>query len=114
MFGLPVALFEFRVGRDELYYRTLQAMHSAHFADVDASVDLEEAVAKEWSRRLPAHLKIEGLREKVEMRWLLALTSDLSPDRSLIARHQEEFVARCDWFLRYFPDSRYAPNAPRR
>lgn len=111
MFVLPVALFEFRVGRDELYYRLLEALNQAHFADVDASVELDQAVMEAWDRRPPALRSMRGVRELVETRWLFELASEISPVQSVLSRHQAELAERCDWFLTYFPDSRYAVNA---
>ncbi len=111
MFGLPVALFEFNVGRDELYYRLLEALNEAHFADEDASVELEQAVIDKWFRRPPPRGSIAAAREAVEMQWLFELTSDIGPAQTALSRHQAELVGRCDWFLTYFPHSRYALNA---
>lgn len=111
MFGLPVVLFEFHVGRDELYYRHLRALSDAHFADIDATVELDKAVMDAWRRRPPPRRSMEAVRATVEMRWLFELASDIEPARSALARHQSELVGRCDWFLRYFPGSRYALNA---
>lgn len=111
MFALPVALFEFRVGRDELYYRLLEDLNEVHFADVDASVELDQAVMESWARHPPARRTMRGVRELVETRWLFELASEISPVRSVLSRHQAELAGRCDWFLKYFPDSRYAVNA---
>ncbi len=112
MFGLPVALFEGYVGRDELYYRRLEKAHAAHFADFDASRPLEEAAAERWARRPTPHTSLRAIREVLETQWLLALAPELAPVKaeSILTHHQSEFIAQCDWFLRYFPDSRYASN----
>ena len=111
MFGLPVALFEFHVGRDELYYRLLKALNEGHFADVNASVDLEQAVIDAWFRQPPPRRSMKAVREAVEARWLFELASDIGPVRSALVGHQAELADRCDRFLNYFPDSRYAVNA---
>ena len=111
MFGLPVALFEFRVGRDELYYRLLESLNEAHFADIDTSVELDEAVMDAWLRRPPPRRSIKAVRETVETRWLFELAAEIEPIQSALTRHQAELVQRCDRFLKYFPHSRYAPNA---
>ena len=111
MFALPVALFEFRVGRDELYYRLLEGLNEVHFADVDASVELDQAVMESWARHPPARRTMRGVRELVETRWLFELASEIGPVQSVLSRHQAELAGRCDWFLKYFPDSRYAINA---
>lgn len=111
MFGLPVALFEFHVGRDEVYYQLLEALSEAHFADIDASVELDQAVMDAWLRRPPPRRSIRAVREIVETRWLFELASELDPVRSALTRHQAELVERSDWFLEYFPYSHYAPSA---
>ncbi len=111
MFGLPVALFEFHVGRDEVYYRLLEGLSEAHFADIDASVELDQAVMDAWLRRPPPRRSIRAVRELVETRWLFELASEIDPVRSALTRHQAELVERSDWFLKYFPYSQYAPSA---
>jgi len=111
MFGLPVALFEFHVGRDELYYRLLERLNAAHFADIDASLALEEAVNAAWGRHPSPRPKRSVLRKSQEIKWQFELATDLGPHRSEVTRHQEELAARCDWFHKHFPDSPYAPNA---
>ncbi len=111
MFGLPVALFEFNVGRDELYYRLLEAVSDAHFTDVDASMPLEQAVQVAWERRPPPRPSKAVIRETVETRWQFALAAYVAPYDSELTRHQAGLVERCDRFLTRFPDSRYAPNA---
>jgi hypothetical protein len=111
MFGLPVALFEYRVGRDELHYRLLEALSEDHFADVDASVDLKQAVRRAWKRRPLAHRRWEEVYEIEAQKWQFELAADMGPYESELARHQAEVVQRCDWFRRSFPDSRYTLNA---
>ncbi len=111
MLGLPVALFELRVGRDELYYRLLEAQSEAHFADIDASVPLEQAVQQAWERQPQPRPSKAVVREIVGTRWQFALASYLAPYDSELTRHQMELVDRCDKFLRHFPNSRYATSA---
>lgn len=111
MFGLPVALFEFHVGRDELYYRLLESRSQNHFSDKDVSAELDAAVMEEWLHTSDPRHSVESVRARVETRWLFGLASDISPYRSALSRHQAELVADCDRFLKYFPDSRYAANA---
>lgn len=110
MFGLPVVLFEFHVGRDELYYRLLAARDHAHFADKNASVELEQAVMEEWLRHPHPRPSMKAVSETVGVRWLFELTDDVGHAHSALSRHQAELTTRCDWFLRRFPESRYAPN----
>jgi len=108
MFGLPVALFEFNVGRDELHYRLLEALDHHHFADVDASRDLERTVAETWARHPLPRRSLKAIREIVANQWLFGLAADMSPSRAALTEHQAEIVDRCDWFRKYYPDSRYA------
>ena len=111
MFGLPVALFEYRVGRDELHYRLLEALSEDHFADVDASLDLKQKVRRAWERRPLAHRRWEEVYEIEEQKWQFELAADIGPYESELVRHQAEVTQRCDWFRKRFPDSRYALNA---
>jgi outer membrane protein assembly factor BamD (BamD/ComL family) len=111
MFGLPVALFEFHVGRDELYYRLLEARSENHFADEYAAAPLEQMVQEAWERHPPPRPSRAAIRSRVETRWLFELATEIAPNRSALARHQAELVAQCDRFLAQFPTSRYAPNA---
>lgn len=111
MFGLPVALFEFHVGRDELYYRLLEALNDSQFADEYTSAPLEQMVREAWERHPSPRPSKAAIREQMETRWLFELAPDISPTRSALARHQAELVDECDRFLRHFPQSRYAPNA---
>lgn len=110
MFGLPVILFESYVGRDELYYRLIAALESAHFAEVDAGRTWEEAAWKAWHRHPRPRPSLESIREIEEQKWLFELMGELGPHESELAQHQAVIVDRCDWFLKYFPDSRYAVN----
>ena len=111
MFGLPVALFELHVGRDELHYRLLEALNREYFTDVDASPDLDRAIDGALRRQSPLHRSRRSVRESVEQRWLLGLATDLGQERSELTAHQSEIAERCDRFLKYFPESRYAGNA---
>lgn len=110
MFGLPVILFESYVGRDELYYRLIASVESAHFAEVDAGRTWEEAAWKAWHRHPRPRPSLESIREIEEQKWLFELMGELGPHESELAQHQAVIVDRCDWFLKYFPDSRYAVN----
>jgi len=111
MFGLPVALFEFHVGRDELYYQLLEDLNRAHFADINASLGLEEAIEYAWHKHPLPRPRRSILRQHEELKWQFKLATDLGPHQSELARHQAEIAERCDWFLKYFPNSRYAPSA---
>lgn len=111
MFGIPVALFEFQVGRDELYYRILETHSRTQFEDRDASVELERAVFDRWAGRPSPRPSLNAIREIVEERWLMELIGDVGAEDTALAQHQTEMTDRCDWFLRHFPRSRYAVNA---
>jgi outer membrane protein assembly factor BamD (BamD/ComL family) len=53
----------------------------------------------------------EAIQEIEKTKWLFELATDIGPYRSELTRHQAEIASQCDWFHRYFPDSRYMPNA---
>lgn len=107
MFGLPVALFEFRVGRDELHYRLLCSLNMAYFEEVDASAELRQSARRAWDRHPLPRPSWAEVYELEEEKWQMALAADLDPVRSELARHQASLVARCDQFRRSFPESRY-------
>jgi len=111
MFGLPVALFEKNVGRDELYYRLLESLDQAHFTDVDASQPLQQSARLKWEMHPAPKPSWEALQELEAEKWLFELATDLRPFQSELTKHQVEITSRCDWFLKRFPDSRYAINA---
>ncbi len=111
MLGLPVALFEFHVGRDELYYRLLERLNDAHFAAIDGSWALDAAVDAAYERHPIPRPRRSDLRQTEELKWQFELAADLGPHRSDLARHQAELAHRCDWFHKHFPDSPYTPNA---
>jgi len=111
MFGLPVALFENHVGRDELYYRLLEARNESYFADVDASDAWLESARRSWGRHPLPRPPWDSTRQLAEESWLFELANDLGPHETALTRHQMDLVRRCDWFHQSFPDSRYTPNA---
>ena len=111
MFGLPVALFEFHVGRDELHYRLLEELSKAHFVDANATLDLRQAVQRRWERHPLPRPRWGELYEIEEQKWLFELGADLGPYETDLTRHQAELTERCDWFHQCFPDSRYVLNA---
>jgi hypothetical protein len=111
MLGLPLALFESYVGRDELYYRLLVSMFRGHFADTNAAIELEQAVRETWYRHPHPRPSMDAVRETVTTRWLFELNADIEPHRSALVRHQAEVADRADWFLKYFPQSRYSTAA---
>ena len=114
MFGLPVALFEFHVGRDELHYRILEGLSDEWFADVNASLSLDQldqAVRQKWERHPLPRPSLERLRETEEIMWHFELAVDMGPRQTELTRHQYDLAHRCDAFHHDFPDSRYTPNA---
>ena len=111
MFGLPVALFEFHVGRDELHYRILEGLNDEWFADVNASLSLDQAVRQKWERHPWPRPSLEKLRAIEEIMWQFELAADMGPRQSELTRHQCDLVRRCEAFHHDFPDSRYTPNA---
>ncbi len=110
MFGLPVVLFEVYVGRDELHYRLLEDLHRAYFADVDTSLSWQEAAWRAWERHPMPRPRYEVIEQMEETKWLFGLSSPLAPYESELTKHQAEFAATCDAFLRSFPESRYTGN----
>lgn len=110
MFVLPLGLFEFHVGRDELYYRLLEAMDRANFSDVDTSVGLPQAVEDAWLRHPLTGRSTKSIEEIAERQWLFGIASDIDSFQSVLTRHQVELAGQCDWYQKYFPDSRYMPN----
>jgi outer membrane protein assembly factor BamD (BamD/ComL family) len=110
MFALPFILFEFNVGRDELYYRLLERRNRAHFADVDASLAWLESARRSWDRLPLPRPSWEATQQRAAQQWLFELADDLAPYESAASQHVLELTEECDRFLTRFPDSRYAPN----
>ncbi|MCK4658654.1 MAG: tetratricopeptide repeat protein [Phycisphaerae bacterium] len=112
MFALPIALFEKYVGRDELYYRLLEHHYgprSTYFQDQDVQKAFDRSVAALHDLDKPdrAYEEIASLHD---LRWQLELEG--TPDRrNLLTIYREQAARDCDWFIKYFPDSRYAPAA---
>lgn len=111
MLGLPVALFEQRVGRDELYYRLLEQLDRSHFAEVDATLSWEQAARRRWETHPLPRPSWEAVRQVEAEKWQMELAADITPYESELARHQATIASRCDWFHKNFPDSRYTPGA---
>lgn len=110
MFALPIALFEFHVGRDELYYRLLENLDQAYAADIDASAAWEDAARFAWQHHPLPRPSWEEVRKREEEKWLFELATDVGPRKSEWARRQLELTHACDQFHRSYPDSRYASN----
>ncbi|MHC4094225.1 MAG: tetratricopeptide repeat protein, partial [Planctomycetota bacterium] len=108
MFVIPVALFEFHVGRDELHYRLLEHDFTSRFADRDVSTEFEASVQGDWLQRRPPRPAREVSEDSVELSWLLRLDEEITP---LIADYRYQVVQNAEEFLRDYPDSRYAVAA---
>ena len=108
MFVIPVVLFEFHVGRDELHYRLLEHDYATRFADCDVSADFERMVDMEWLARSSPKPERQVSEESVELIWSLYLDEEITPR---IGGYRHEVVRRADEFLQHFPESRYAVAA---
>ncbi|MCH7814038.1 MAG: tetratricopeptide repeat protein, partial [Planctomycetes bacterium] len=108
MFVIPVALFEFNVGRDELHYRLLEHDYATHFAETDLAARYEQTVQAAWLARSPPRPPREQIEDSIELAWQLRLDEVVSPR---VAQHCYEVVQRADRFVRRYPDSRYAVAA---
>jgi hypothetical protein len=107
---LPVILFEYHVGRDELHYRLLERAAAHRFEDVDASIALSRRAELEWNRHPFPRPSFEALRQRLAVQWQFELGTDIEPYQAELVRNQWFIVDQCDRFLRYHPDSRYALN----
>ena len=110
MFALPIVLFEQYVGRDELYYRLLEYHYgprSTYFQERDVQREFDQGVHRVHATAKPdePYDAVAGLEE---LRWQLDLEAT-TDRRNLFTRYQEQAVRDCDWFIRQFPESRYAP-----
>lgn len=108
MFVIPVVLFEFHVGRDELHYRLLEHDFARHFADRDVSADFERMVKMDWLARSSPKPARQVSEDSVELIWSLYLDEKVTPN---IAGYRHQVVQRAAEFLRHYPDSRYAVAA---
>ncbi len=111
MFAVPVGLFEFHVGRDELHYRLLERYNAEYFVEEDATGDLKQKAWQRWQRHPVPRPDWDAFLELEQQRWQFELASNPAAEQSALTRHQAELVERCDRFLRRFPTSRYAVNA---
>jgi hypothetical protein len=113
MFALPVLLFEFHVGRDELQYRLLENRYgpsSAYFVDQNIAREFEAALARRLRTSEKPVPSREALEAREDLAWQLEL--EVTEDRqNAIARYRLAAIRACDEFLFHYPESRYAPNA---
>jgi tetratricopeptide (TPR) repeat protein len=114
MFAVPVLLFEFRVGRDELHYRLLEHEYgpaSPYFAERDLSKEYERALARLYRAHEDPKPPREAIEAQLDLKWQIELSDVLEEHRTAFARHRDAAVEACDGFLYQFPTSRYAANA---
>lgn len=121
-FALPIALFELKVGRDELYYRLVEHHFgpgsTTHFVDRLDATDTIRRIA--WQRWEDADHQgtLAAMEEKVVKEFLQFQFNTLRADwerqgderMSEFAAQQYETVQACKTFLEQYPDSRYRPN----
>jgi len=111
LFLTPAALFEFKVGRDELHYRLLEREFgpaSEYFIQQDLRKVFGASVDAEWARRKDSGASREAVRDQIATRWSLALDPDVG---KILKSHQERAADAAMRFVRLFPDSVYALNA---
>lgn len=122
MFFLPIALFEAKVGRDELYYRLLERQYgpgsASHFVDqIDASQTIERIARRRLAEADDENVSQSAMEEQVRLLLQLQFNS-IRADWQAEANHSEEnFAAQqyeavtdCDRFLSRYPASRYRAN----
>ncbi|MCB9851044.1 MAG: hypothetical protein H6817_10125 [Phycisphaerales bacterium] len=108
-FAVPVVVFEWHVGRDELYYRLLEKRFYDEFGERDGAPWFDRITFEAWQLRPPPRPTLEEFRKQVDFRISLELESALDM-RTAFAQQKDDFVDECRHFIRHFPDSRYAPN----
>lgn len=114
-FAVPVLVFEQYVGRDELQYRLLEHDFKSRFqlkehqVDHDVSEWFERIARQHWEAEPYPRPPYEAIRERVEFRIALELEAEANR-RSVFAAEREKIANACDRFVRFYPDSRYAPN----
>jgi outer membrane protein assembly factor BamD (BamD/ComL family) len=123
LFVLPIALFEAKVGRDELYYRLVERQFgpgsTTHFVDqIDASETIERIARHRRDEATNDNISQAAMEEQV--RFLLQFQfnhiredwqAEVDSSSAAYAEQQYEAVSACDTFLRKYPHSRYCPNA---
>jgi hypothetical protein len=104
-FAVPVLLFFWMVGRDELDYRILeneiQTGSAAMFATVDVAAEARRLAVKQWSKS--SKEPFDKLYERRLSRMMNETILRAETSRAVAA-------ARCDEFIEHFPMSRYVPN----
>ncbi len=111
MFLAPAAMFEFQVGRDELHYSLLEQRYgpgSEYFVSRSIAEEFDRAVEKTLARQFAGGMSYEDVRDKVELKWLLALDDEAE---LLFTRYKDSAARAADRFVLLFPGSIYAPSA---
>jgi hypothetical protein len=108
LFTIPLVVFVYEVGTDELEYRLLEYDYGSSsnrvFVDLDTKDLIQRAAEMEWiSDARKDERQIKAIIQNKFLLLKLALPTEL-------VRMQEEVVERCDEFVRRFPSSRYVPN----
>lgn len=109
-FAVPVVLFEWHIGRDELYYRLLEQRSRDEFNERDGSAWFERITREAWMMRPEPRPTLEAFRTQVDLRLALELDS-AAEMRTVFAEQKAQFIDECRAFVRAYPTSRYAPNA---
>lgn len=111
LFLTPVALFEFRVGRDELHYRLLERTFgpsSEYFVQQEIEDVFELAVERLWASRQSEGWSYENARAQLVTEWTLKLDAGVE---SVLTQYRRRAAGAADAFVKYFPDSRHACHA---
>jgi len=111
LFLAPAAMFEYKVGRDELHYRLLEREFgpgSQYFIQEEIQSEFESSVEAEWARKRSEGVTRDAVRDLMTTRWLLALDPRLTEATS---RYTERAAEAAGQFVKQFPDSVYACNA---
>jgi hypothetical protein len=102
LFAIPVLLFHFQVGRDELEFRVLEQEvgpgSRTAFSSVDIGILAQRAATREWNEA-----KSVSFPEVYYTTFNRYATEALSSAQS----DQLRAVESCDYFIEHFPTSRY-------
>jgi len=125
LFVVPVALFEKKVGRDELHYRLLEREYGPHSPSFFRDQDVAQVVRRLALRRLKEleeagapRRPLAAIEQEIRLLWRFQLDSGERREReeeacreeSIVQRLRDRAEAACDQFCYDFPTSRYIPN----
>lgn len=122
MFAIPIALFEAKVGRDELHYRLLEAHLQpgvqSFFPSHASQSDLIDRAVKRLVHNLEEDTDRPALRELILVQWRVDVGAGRAGYSEVLSPVREEFelqrylgIRACRRFSERYPDSRYIPNA---